>query len=135
MTKTERLADSYDSDIVATVAAIVETAERFRNSYFWTPPKYASSRGYMERENTYREVEWGEGGHAYTAKYNVSCSCRNVYAHGTYTRDGEITNLTAIRNSLKRMQVALADNKKTAQIKLTIFPEGLPSGPQKGEKT
>ena len=48
MRKTEKLADNYDSDIVATVAAIVETAERFRNSYFWTPPKYASGRGYME---------------------------------------------------------------------------------------
>ena len=114
MRKTEKLADNYDSDIVATVAAIVETAERFRNSYFWTPPKYASGRGYMEHENTYREVEWVEGGRTYTARYYVSCSCRNVYASGAYTRDGEITTLTAIRNSLKRMQAALADNKKTA---------------------
>ena len=109
MTKTERLVDNYDSNVVATVAGIVETAERFRSAYLWTPPKYASSRRYMERENTYRE-----GGRTYTARYDVSCSCNNVYASGTYTRDGEITNLTAIRNSLKRMQAALADNKKTA---------------------
>ena len=135
MTKTESLVDNYDSNVVATVAGIVETAERFRSAYLWTPPKYASSRRYMERENTYREVAWTEGGRTYTARYDVSCSCNNVYASGTYTRDGEITNLTAIRNSLKRMQAALADNKKTSQIKLTIFPDGLPSGPQKGEKT
>ena len=114
MTKTERLADNYDSDIVSTVAGIVETAERFRSAYLWASPKYASSRRYMERQNTYREVEWIEGGRTYTARYDVSCSCRNVYASGTYTRDGEITNLTAIRNSLKRLQAALADNKKTA---------------------
>ena len=44
MRKQTKLADNYDSSIVATVAAIVETAERFRNAYFWTPPKYASSR-------------------------------------------------------------------------------------------
>lgn len=114
MRKQTKLADNYDSSIVATVAAIVETAERFRNAYFWTPPKYASSRGYMERENTYREVEWAESGRTYTAKYDVSCSCRNVYAYGTYTRDGEPTTLTAIRNSLKRMQAALADKKEIA---------------------
>ena len=114
MRKQIKLADNYDSSIVATVAAIVETAERFRNAYFWTPPKYASGRGYMEHENTYREVAWTEGGRTYTAEYDVSCSCNNVYASGTYTRDGEITNLTAIRNSLGRMRAALADNKKTA---------------------
>lgn len=114
MTKTESLVDNYDSNVVATVAGIVETAERFRSAYLWTLPKYASSRRYMERENTYREVAWTEGGRTYTARYDVSCSCNNVYASGTYTRDGEITNLTAIRNSLKRMQAALADNKKTA---------------------
>ena len=54
MRKTEKLADDCSSDIVATVAAIVETAERFRNSYFWTPPKYAAGRGYMEHENIYQ---------------------------------------------------------------------------------
>ena len=114
MRKTEKLADNYDSNIIATVAGIVETAERFRSAYLWASPKYASSRRYMERQNTYREVEWIEDGRTYTARYDVSCSCRNVYASGTYTRDGEITNLTAIRNILKRMQAALADNKKTA---------------------
>lgn len=114
MRKTEKLTDSYDSDIVATVAGIVETAERFRSAYLWTPPKYASGRRCMERQNTYREVEWIEGGRAYTARYDVSCSCNNVYASGTYTRDGEVTNLTAIRNSLKRMRAALANKKEIA---------------------
>lgn len=114
MTKTERLADNYDSNVVATVVAIVETAERFRSAYLWTPPKYASSRRYMERQNTYREVKRIEGGRTYTAEYDVSCSCNNVYASGTYTRDGEVTNLTAIRNSLRRMQAALADKKEIA---------------------
>lgn len=114
MRKQTKLADNYDSNIVATVAAIVETAERFRSAYLWDAPKYASSRRYMERQNTYREVEWTEGGRVYTAKYDVSCSCRNVYASGTYTRDGDVTNLTAIRNSLKRMRAALADKKEIA---------------------
>ena len=114
MRKQAKLADNYDNSTIATVAAIVETAERFRSAYLWAAPKYASSRRYMERQNTYGEVKWTEGGRTYTARYDVSCSCRNVYASGTYTRDGEITNLTAIRNSLRRMQAALADNKKTA---------------------
>ena len=89
---------------IIAIRGLIETAERFRNAYFWTPPCSASSRRWYEEKNTVPLITWEEGGHAYTAEYIVSCSCRNVYARGEYTRDGEKTTLTAIRNSLKRME-------------------------------
>lgn len=82
---------------------IIATAEKFKNAYFWAPPSGASARRSYERYHSRPEITWTEGGHTYTAAYTVSCSCKNVYAYGTYTKDGQKTTLTAIRNSLKRL--------------------------------
>ena len=93
-------------EIVHAVRRIVDEAERMRGAYFFTPPANAYGRRKDEQEHSHAKVQWKEGGHAYTAEYCVSCSCRNVYARGTYTRDGKETTITAIRNSLKRMESA-----------------------------
>ena len=99
-------AASSDDSVVARISVIVDEAERMRNAYFFTPPKRASSRPSYERNHSHDEVAWSNGGHNYIASYNVSCSCHHVYAWGDYTRDGKRTNLTAIRNSLKRIKDA-----------------------------
>ena len=88
---------------LAAIAAIIDEAERMRNAYFFPPISSASSRRAYERRHSHDEITWTESGHTYTAEYEVSCSCANVYARGTYTRDGKKTTLTAIRNSYKRM--------------------------------
>lgn len=100
-TNTENL-----KEVAHAVRGIVTEAERMRRAYFFTPPANAYGRRKYEQEHSHAPVTWEEGGHAYTAEYSVSCSCRNVYARGTYTRDGKATTLTAIRNSLKRMESA-----------------------------
>lgn len=114
MRKTEKLADNWTEETVEYVSGIVSAAHRFQSAYLQTPPEHASNRRSLEKYYTYPEIEWIEGGRTYTASYEVKCSCRHIYASGEYSRDGYITNLTAIRNSLKRMRAALADNKKTA---------------------
>lgn len=81
-------------DAICAIAEMIETAEKFRASYFWTPPGNAS-----ERRNSIEPFAWEEGGHVYTAEFRVDCSCKNVYARGEYTRDGKRTTLTAIKNS------------------------------------
>ena len=93
-------------EVIAAVRGIVDEAERMRGAYFFRPPANAYGRRRYEQEHSHAEVAWEDGGHAYTAEYCVSCSCRNVYACGTYTRDGKKTTITAIRNSLKRMEAA-----------------------------
>lgn len=85
------------------IKAIIDEAETMRNAYFFRPPITAGTRRSYEKRHTHAETTWSEGGHTYTAEYVVSCSCANVYAKGTYTKDGKPTTLTAIRNSYKRL--------------------------------
>lgn len=92
--------------ITSAVAQIIEEAEAHRSAYFFRPPTSAGARRSYEKKHSVPEITWTEGGHTYSASYSVRCTCSNVYASGEYTRDGAKTTLTAIRNSLKRMQNA-----------------------------
>ena len=93
-----------DKEVISKVREIVEEAETCRNAYFWTPGSSAGSRRWNEKKHSKPCVEWQENGHSYSAEYCYEESCRNVYAWGVYYRDGKKTTLTAIRNSLKRME-------------------------------
>lgn len=90
-------------EIICKIGAIIDEAERMKGAYFFSPPGNASGRRSYERYHSHDMIEWTEGGHTYTAEYVVSCSCKNVYAYGKYTKDGNKTTLTAIKNSYKRL--------------------------------
>lgn len=90
-------------DIINAIRTIIDEADKMRSAYFFTPPTSAGGRRSYERYHSHDQITWTESGHTYTAAYSVSCSCRNVYARGEYTRDGKPTTLTAIRNSYKRL--------------------------------
>lgn len=92
---------------ITAVQAIVNEAETMRGAYFFQSPGNARSRRWYESNHSHPEVRWTDGKGTYTASYTVSCSCRNVYASGTYTKDGKKTTLTAIKNSLNRMLLEL----------------------------
>ena len=83
---------------------IIAQAEKMRNAYFWSPPQNAAGRRNYEQYNSREKIEWVDGRDTYTAEYIVDCSCRNIYAHGEYTKNGKKTTLTAIKNSLKRLE-------------------------------
>lgn len=91
-------------ETINAVRAIVKEAEAMRNAYFFRSPQSAGMRRSYEKYHSHDEVRWTEGGHEFSAEFRVSCSCANVYAYGVYTRDGNKTTLTAIKNSLKRME-------------------------------
>ena len=90
--------------MINSIESIVNEAEAMKTSYFFHPPVHASERRSYEKKHTHPKIEWDEGGHHYTAEYTVTCSCKNVYAFGEYTRDGKKTTLTAVKNSLKRLK-------------------------------
>lgn len=92
----------YEMKIIA-IGEIVHTAEKFKNAYFFEPPRSASERENYSNYYSQPGIEWEDGGNKYYAEFNVSCSCRNVYAGGAYYKNGKVTNLTAIRNSYKRL--------------------------------
>lgn len=89
--------------LIRDLTALIEEADRMKAAYFFLPPASAGGRRSYEKYHSHEELSWTEGGHEYTAAYTVTCSCKNVYAKGEYTRDGKKTTLTAIRNSLNRM--------------------------------
>lgn len=91
---------------IAKIQAVVDCADEMRSAYFWAPPATASSRRWYEEQHSADLVEWEEGGRRYSAEFVTSCSCRNIYARGYYYRDGAKTTLTAVKNSLKRLEAA-----------------------------
>ena len=90
-------------EIIEGIREIIREAEHMKNAYFWDSPKTAGQRRGYEKQHSHEEISWHENGSDWSARYDVSCSCRNVYACGTYTRDGKKTTLTAVRNSYKRL--------------------------------
>lgn len=91
---------------IAAIQSIIAEADHMKKSYFWAPPSSAGARRSYERQHSHELVEWDDNGRHYTAEYTVSCSARNIYASGSYTRDGQKTTLTAIKNSLRRLQAS-----------------------------
>ncbi len=89
------------------IKAIVDEAVYMKNAYFFNPPSKSSLRRYYEKKHTHDIVEWTEGGNLYSAAFDVKCTCTSVYAKGYYTKNGEQTNLKAIRYSLAKLQTAL----------------------------
>lgn len=100
--------NANNKELLDAIQAIVSLAEKMKYSYFFSPPGNSRARRNYAAVRTAEKVEWTEGGNAYTARFVTSCSASHVYAHGIYTRNGKRKTLTAIRNSLRRMQDELA---------------------------
>ena len=94
-------------ETIDAIKAIIDEAEAMRGAYFYNPPEHAGFRRSYERKHSHDIVEWIDGKDTYTAEYTVQCSCKNVYAYGRYTKNGEKTTLTAIKHSLARIEAAL----------------------------
>lgn len=83
---------------------LFEKAEKFRGAYFFTPPANANGRRSYEEYHSIPEFTFMENGNTFTCEFNVSCSCKNVYAKGIYTKNGKKTTLTAIKNAYNRLK-------------------------------
>lgn len=84
-------------EILSICSAIIATAEKFKNAYFFSSPKNAVGRRSYEKLYSIPETAFEYDGDKYIVKYNVTCSCNNVYAKGYYTRNGEKVTLRAIK--------------------------------------
>ena len=99
-------ADDWTGDTIDSVKDIVYEADRMRNCYFWPGEGNASDRRRYEDKHSCPRVEWTEGGDAYSARFVVACHYSYTKAYGYYYKNREYTNLTTIRNSLRRMEEA-----------------------------
>lgn len=88
---------AYNS--MTTVQDFLANDMKFKNSYFWTPPSSASSRRAMEFDDS---IMVEVNGNAYELKQSISCSCKNVYYSKSIVKNGKVTNLTALKNDMKK---------------------------------
>ena len=98
-------------EIINALESIIATAVMFKGAYFFTPPKNESERRLYEKHFSIPSFAFEYNGVEYTCEYRISCSCRNVYAQGIYTRNGNKTTLTAIKNVLKKMKAEVNENE------------------------
>ncbi len=80
---------------------IVIENERLKNCYFWKPPFHAASRRQQEFKNEigfiYKEVE-------YYIYQKLEISCRYYYYSIYITKNGKRSNITVIKNLLKKLE-------------------------------
>lgn len=94
-------------EILSALSALVATAEKFRNAYFWSSPQKAADRRNYEKYHSIPEFAFEYDGKSYTAEYSVQCTCNNVYARGYYYRDGKKTNITTLKNVMQKIQAEI----------------------------
>lgn len=95
--------DEFTPSLLEELDAIIRTHNQMKYYYFFQPPLYASQRRAFEAFNTHSEITWTEGGHRYTAETVCTCSAKNVYYKGIFTKDGKKTTIKAVENSYERM--------------------------------
>lgn len=100
-----------NEEIIRALESIIATAEEFKGAYFLKPPTNAIARRLYEKHHSIPFFEFKWNGVEYTCEYRISCSCSNVYANGLYTRNGNKTTLTAIKNVLKKIKVEVNKNE------------------------
>lgn len=105
--------DRYTVDTIKALGTLINDAKHMQRAYFWRPPTSADSRRRYEQQHSHPTICWTENGCEFEASYDVTCSCNNIYAKGTYRRNGKTTTLLAIQNSYERMRAAMdAPNAK-----------------------
>ena len=92
------------TETIKKINEIITEAAAMKGCYFWQSPGSAGARRSYEKKHSHDEITWTDGKDTYTAEYSVRCSCSNIYATGTYTKNGKKTTLLAIKNSLKRLE-------------------------------
>lgn len=93
--------------ILTKIDNLIDEAERMRSAYYFKPPRYANMRRRYEEKHSIDVFSWTDGADVYEAEFSVSCSCRNVYAKGCYSKNGKTTTLKAIKSSYARLKAKL----------------------------
>ena len=86
------------------IRALISVAEHYRNAFYMPVPLTVNECIQEEIRGAVPYFSWFDGDTKFTAFYIVKCKYNHILAKGFYTRDGKKTNLTAIKNSLKRLE-------------------------------
>ena len=86
------------------IRALIAVAEHYRNAFYMPVPLTMNEVIQEEVRGSVPYFSWLDGDTKFTAFYIVKCKYNHIFAKGYYTRDGKKTNITAIKNSLKRLE-------------------------------
>lgn len=86
------------------IRALIAVAEYYRNAFYMPMPPTAYGCALEELRGTVPYFSWNDGYHTFTAGYTVKCKYNHIFSKGFYYCDSIKTNLTAIKNSLKRLE-------------------------------
>lgn len=82
----------------------IESAQKYKNTYMWTPPSSAYGRRSMEFSNSFSfEID----GRHYDVDESLSTSCRNVYYYKSIFVDEKKKDLRAIKKVLAQVNEIL----------------------------
>ena len=80
-------------------------SEKFRYCYFWEGDNgNQNARNYYSRQWSVPEYAWNDGENDWSVSYSVTQSRKNTYASGEYRKNGQVTNLNAVRHQLILLQ-------------------------------
>ena len=74
----------------------IRDSERFKNSYFWSPPQNAAGRRYEEKKNS-----WSYSDQELELSVIVNCSCHNYYVTRTARINGKKVTLRDVKKLIK----------------------------------
>ena len=94
---------------ISDVQYFISQCDYFKNSYFFHSPGAASDRRKYEEQNSIPKFTTILNGDEYELEFTVSCSCKNVYVSKIIVKNGKITNLKSLKNSLNKELNALKD--------------------------
>jgi hypothetical protein len=74
-----------------------------RNSYFWSPPGIASSRGWYEGVNS-SQYEFVLNDKKIELECNTECSCKHIYYRGNFTIDDRSVTIRSVKKLLEEVK-------------------------------
>ena len=92
---------------------VIWRANKFKYCYFWSGDNgNAQKRASYERYWSYSKTHWSDGENEWAVSYSVTQSRHNTYATGYYHKNGNLTNLTAIKHQRAFLEklISMIDN-------------------------
>lgn len=89
------------------ISEFVQLSEKMTKSYFWNPPYSASRRRSYENQNSFTEATISFAGDEFRFSATCTCSCKNIYFKKEIFKNGKKTNLTSLKNVLKKANALL----------------------------
>jgi len=79
------------------INSIIEQHNKFKGSYFWTPPGNAAMRRDYEDKYSRYPYKFKKNNSVYEITQEVSCTCKNIYYNFNVLVDGSKKDIRALK--------------------------------------